>query len=90
MNNQQEAPQIYSLEELTLLKVAKLKELREHKKAMSLTAKNIFAPVAPAASKGDAIMRSFNTGMAIFDGIILGVKVMRNFRRLFHKNKKKR
>lgn len=88
MNNQQEAPQIYSLEQLSLLKAAKLKELRDHKKAMTLTAKNLFAPAAPVASKGDAIMRSFNTGMAIFDGIVLGVKVMRNVRRLFHKKKR--
>lgn len=87
MNNQQEAPQIYSLEQLSLLKAAKLKELRDQKKAMTQTAKNIFAPVAPVASKGDAIMRSFNTGMAIFDGIVLGVKVMRNVRRLFHKKR---
>lgn len=87
MNNKPETPQVYTLEELSLLKAAKLKEIREQKKAMTLTAKNIFAPMAPAASKGDAIMRSFNTGMAVFDGIVLGVKVMKNIRRFFHKKK---
>lgn len=87
MNNKPETPQVYTLEELSLLKAAKLKEIREQKKAMTLTAKNIFAPMAPAANKGDAIMRSFNTGMAVFDGIVLGVKVMKNIRRFFHKKK---
>lgn len=87
MNNKPETPQVYTLEELSLLKAAKLKEIREQKKAMTLTAKNLFAPMAPAANKGDAIMRSFNTGMAVFDGIVLGVKVMKNIRRFFHKKK---
>lgn len=27
------------------------------------------------------MMRAFNTGMAVFDGIVLGVKVMKKFRK---------
>lgn len=87
MNNKQDSLQIYSLEELALLKAEKLKEVREQKNAMTRTAKSIFAPMAPAATKGDAIMRSFNTGMAIFDGIVLGVKVMKNIRRFFRRSR---
>ena len=41
------------------------------------------SPMAPANNKADAIMRSFNTGMAIFDGVMLGVKVMRKVRTYF-------
>ena len=31
----------------------------------------------------DTIMRAFNTGMAVFDGLMLGVKLMRKARRMF-------
>ena len=30
-------------------------------------------------------MRSFNTGMAIFDGVVMGVKIMKKIRRFFRK-----
>lgn len=50
---------------------------------MTDTARELFAPLAPAADKGNAIMRAFNTGMAVFDGLMLGVKLMRKVRRMF-------
>ena len=34
-------------------------------------------------NKANAMMRAFNTGMAVFDGIVLGVKVMKKFRKIF-------
>ncbi|GAE22131.1 hypothetical protein JCM10003_1690 [Bacteroides pyogenes JCM 10003] len=50
---------------------------------MTCTAKELFAPLAPAATKADAIARAFNTGSAIIDGVITGIKIMRNVRRFF-------
>ena len=58
-------------------------ELRTQKQVMSDTARNLFAPIAPAADKGTAIMRAFNTGMAVFDGAMLGIKLMRKIRKIF-------
>ncbi|WP_455587518.1 hypothetical protein [Bacteroides sp.] len=86
MNNQQQPPQVITLEYIARLKKEKLEEIRNQQKAMSSTARKIFAPLAPAASKGDALMRSFNTGMAIFDGVVMGVKIMKKVRRYFRKN----
>ena len=60
-----------------------LEELRTQKQVMSDTARNLFAPIAPAADKGTAIMRAFNTGMAVFDGAMLGIKLMRKIRKIF-------
>ena len=45
------------------------------------TKKIFFAPLEPATNKANAMMRAFNTGMAVFDGIVLGVKVMKKFRK---------
>ncbi len=76
-------PTPITLEEITRRKVEKLQEIRAQKEAMTDTARKLFAPVAPAANKADAIMRSFNTGMAVFDGVVLGLKIMRRLRSYF-------
>ncbi|MEG1563600.1 MAG: hypothetical protein RR365_07715 [Bacteroides sp.] len=81
MKSKQKSSQI-TLEEIAQRKEKALQELRDQKEKMSATARSIFAPLAPAASKGNAILRSFNTGMAIFDGVMLGIKLMKKVRRL--------
>ena len=86
MNNQQQKPQTITLEYIAQLKTEKLEEIREQKRAMNRTARRIFAPLEPAASKGDALMRSFNTGMAVFDGVMLGWKILKKVRHFFRKN----
>lgn len=53
------------------------------KEPMTATTREIFAPIAPATNKADAIMRSFNTGMTIFDGVVMGIKIMRKVRAYF-------
>ena len=52
---------------------------------MTATTREIFAPLAPATNKADAIMRSFNTGMAVFDGAMLGIKLMKKVRKIFRR-----
>ena len=65
-----------------------LDEIRAQKTVMAHTAREIFAPLlTPAASKTNALMRSFDTGMAIFDGVMLGVKFMRKVRSYFRRIK---
>ena len=76
MNNQQQKPQTITLEYIARLKAEKLEEIREQKKAMSRTTRRIFAPLAPAASKG----------MAVFDGVMLGWKILKQVRRFFRRN----
>lgn len=53
-----------TLEEIAERKKKLLNEIHVQKKAMTATTREIFAPLAPATNKADAIMRSFNTGMA--------------------------
>lgn len=77
--------EILTLEELRQQKAEALEELRAQKQAMADTARNLFAPIAPAANKGTAIMRAFNTGMAVFDGVMLGIKLMRKARKIFRR-----
>ena len=77
--------EILTLEDLQQQKAEALEELHAQQQIMADTARNLFAPIAPAADKGTAIMRAFNTGMAVFDGVMLGVKLMRKVRKIFRR-----
>ena len=79
----QTPPQKITLEEIAERKKKLLNEIHAQKKAMTATTREIFAPLAPATNKADAIMRSFNTGMAIFDGVVMGIKIMKKVRAYF-------
>ncbi len=72
-----------TLESITRQKAEVLQKIQAQKKTMSALTQEIFAPLKPAATKTNFMMRSFNTGLAVFDGIVLGVKVMKKFKRLF-------
>lgn len=72
-----------TLESLQIQKAEAREKLHAQKRVMADTAKDLFAPLAPAADKGTAIMRAFNTGMAVFDGVMLGMKLMKKIRNSF-------
>ena len=85
MNNSTPTPPKITLEDIAQRKQEILQDIRNQKQAMADTTRRIFAPHAPAASSGSSLMRSFNTGMAIFDGVMLGMKMIRKVRGLFRK-----
>lgn len=87
MNAQTPPAKKITLEEITERKRMLLDEIRAQKTVMAHTAREIFAPLTPAANKTNALMRSFDTGMAIFDGVMLGVKFMRKVRSYFRRMK---
>ncbi|MCS2302317.1 hypothetical protein NXX23_06155 [Bacteroides ovatus] len=77
-----QTPQKFTLEEIAERKKKLLNEIHAQK-SMTATTREIFAPLAPATNKADALMRSFNTGMAVFDGVVMGIKIMRKIRAYF-------
>ena len=79
-----QTPAKITLEEITQRKKKLLNEIQAQKRAMTATTE-IFSPLAPAANKADSLMRSFNTGMAIFDGVVLGIKIMKKMRTYFRR-----
>lgn len=85
--NHNSSPYPGSLEEIAQQKAVLLRKIRAQKSAMEETARNIFAPQAPAANKMGSIMRAFNTGMAIFDGAMMGWKFIRAFKSFFSKKR---
>ncbi|MDD3037606.1 hypothetical protein [Bacteroides sp.] len=79
MNTQ--IPQKITIEEISQRKKELLAEIQLQKQAMTATVREIFAPLAPENNKANAIMRSFNTGMAVFDGVMMGIKIMQKIRK---------
>lgn len=77
-----------TLESIILQKKALLRQIRMQKEIMTDITRDIFAPVAPATNKANAMMRAFNTGMAVFDGAMLGLKLMKKFRNFFGRGRK--
>lgn len=72
-----------TLETIVQKKLELRQEIQQQKKNITLLAQELIAPVAPAAGKANQLMRAFQTGMAAFDGILLGLKMMRRIRKLF-------
>ncbi|AVM51732.1 hypothetical protein JN06_01717 [Bacteroides zoogleoformans] len=73
----------HTLESIAEQKSALLQQIHAQKDIMTNLTKDILAPIAPATNKAGAIMRAFNTGMAVFDGVRLGLKFMRKIRNYF-------
>ena len=80
---QHPTPPISSLEELRQQKNEALTRLREQKLVMAAAARKLVAPLQPAATRGHSLLRLFNNGMALADGLLTGFKLMRRIRRLF-------
>lgn len=75
----------FTLESIALQKVELLQRIHVQKNVMTELARDIFAPLAPAADKTNSMMRAFNTGMAVFDGVMMGLRIMRKIKTLFGK-----
>lgn len=74
--------QIITLEEIAQRKTELRKEIAEQKSRITITTRNIFAPLIPSPS-GNPLMKSFNTGLAIFDGVMMGFKIIKSIKRYF-------
>ena len=72
-----------TLESIAQKKAMLLQEIRLQKEIMTGLTQEIFAPLEPATNKSNSMIRAFNTGMAVFDGIVLGLKLMKKFRKIF-------
>lgn len=82
--NMETTRQEVSLEEVTQRKEELLNEIRTQKEVIRTRTSDLFAPVRPASRAGN-IMHSINSSIAVIDGIIIGMKVIKRIRRTFHK-----
>ncbi len=83
MNPKNDLP--ITLDEIRALKEKALQDVRQQKKVVNATTRKLFAPLAPAANKGNVIMRAFHTGMAAFDGVMIGIRLIKKFQKAFRR-----
>ena len=76
---------IESLEDLRKIKAEKKAIADEKANLIAKKTKDIFAPV-PSRDKLSALMGTVNNGLAIFDGFMLGMKVIRRIKSAFRNN----
>lgn len=76
----------YTLEDIVQRKQEVLQDIRIQHQVISENTQTVFAPFMPSANEGkSSFFKSINTGMAIFDGVLVGMKVFRSFRRFFRR-----
>ena len=74
-----------TLEDIALRKEQVKEELKTQKQLMAADVRRLVAPLAPATHKANALVRTFNMGFALFDGIMVGARFMNRIRRYFRK-----
>ena len=76
-----------TLEEIIQLRQQQLEEVRAQKQVLTEKSREIFTPLESSLTRGQAIMRTFNTGMTIFDGFMVGLKIMKKIKNIFRLKK---
>ena len=85
MNNPQVTPpQPVTLDMINQQKAEKLAEIRASKQRIANNAREIFNP-SETINSANSLMSNFNSGMAIFNGIMTGFKIIKRIRELFRK-----
>lgn len=80
--------QKYTLEEISQRKQEVLQDIRIQHQVIAETTQAIFSPLLPSSNEEqNSLIKKFNTGMAIFDGVMIGMKVFKSIRKLFRRNK---
>lgn len=74
-----------TLEDIAQRKAELQKRIQDKKEKIKGLSHELFAPLEPATNKANAIMRAFNTGMALYDGALTGVKIIRRIQKLFRR-----
>lgn len=74
-----------TLEDIAQQKAELQKRIQEKKENIKELSQELLAPLEPATNRANAMMRAFNTGMALYDGAMTGVKIIRKIRKLFRR-----
>ena len=76
----------YTLEDIIARKQAKRKEILQSEENVQTLAQDLFAP-NESKNKLDGLMQHVNMGIAAYDGIMTGIKILRRVRGFFDRKK---
>lgn len=84
MNAPQTTPTpVITLEMIRQQKAEKLAEIRASKQRISDKARGLFHPSESSNGSANALMSNFSSGMAIFNGVMTGFKIIKRIRSFF-------
>ena len=72
-----------TLEDIAKQKAEVLKKISVHQDTITTSTRQLFSPLKPIANKSNGIMKAVNTGMFMFDGLLIGMKILKAFRKVF-------
>ena len=85
MNTQQDTPKtVITLDMICQQKAENLAEIRASKQRISNQARELFHPSETTGST-NALMNNFSSGIAIFNGVMTGFKIIKRIRNLFRR-----
>ena len=85
MNTTQDTPKKeITLEMICQQKAEKLSEIRASKQRMTEQTRELFKP-SESINSTNALMNNFSSGLAIFNGIITGFKIIKRIRNIFRR-----
>lgn len=79
----------HTIESIRERRLAKREELKQSKDRMQNLSQQLFAP-QQGKNKIDSLMQQVNMGIAAYDGLMTGIKILRRVRGFFGDKKKKR
>ena len=79
---------VYTIEDIRHQRLAKREEIHKSVAQMKTLCTDLFAPQR-STSKVEGIMQNVNAGIAAWDGIMTGLRLMRRVQSFFRKNKRK-
>lgn len=74
-----------TLEEIARRKAVIGHQIDSQRALVGKMAGELIAPIKSAATRAGGALRLFNTGFAVFDGLLMGIKIMRRVQRLFRR-----
>ncbi|MBU3854303.1 MAG: hypothetical protein H9789_10925 [Candidatus Paraprevotella stercoravium] len=81
---------IYTLDLIREEKRQVRKQIQESSDRIRNTYQNMVAPPKQPTTKMETFMNAFDQGMAIYDGIMMGMRIVRSIRSIFGSSRKKK
>lgn len=66
------------------------KQIRKSSDRIKKTYRDMIAPPKKPATKMETFMNAFDQGMAIYDGVMMGMRIVRTIRSMFGSSRKKK
>lgn len=77
-----------TLQQIRARKAEVRSQMKESADAVKATLHGLFAPPPKSSSKLGSFMSMVDQGLAVYDGVMMGMKVARNIRRIFGRRRR--